>query len=121
VKNAENVPVSAEKCPAFTCAADKTTLQPGAKRQKTLRDRYHLTAAESGSQSAQARRAFTRTNVEGDNTMKTGSTAVEAGLYVSECCLYETTFVEDQTFTRCPKCSALTVWEMAEKPLIQAA
>ena len=46
--------------------------------------------------------------------MKTGTDALEAGLYVSECCGVETDFAENQTFTRCPACSALTIWEMVE-------
>jgi hypothetical protein len=43
--------------------------------------------------------------------MKTGSTANKAGLYMSECCLKEMRFTKFQTFTRCPKCSSLTIWE----------
>jgi hypothetical protein len=46
--------------------------------------------------------------------MKTGTDAQEAGMYVSECCGVETDFAEQQTFTRCPTCSGLTIWEMLE-------
>ena len=53
-------------------------------------------------------------NPGGDKTMKTGTDAQERGLYVSECCDYETEFNEDQTFTRCPHCSGLTTWEMVD-------
>jgi len=49
--------------------------------------------------------------------MKTGSDAITSGHYVSECCLYETAFAERQTFTRCPKCNALTVWEISKEDL----
>jgi hypothetical protein len=53
--------------------------------------------------------------------MKTGNSAAHDGQYVSECCLFETTFTKDQTFTRCPKCSGLTVWEPAEDDISFAA
>jgi len=53
--------------------------------------------------------------------MKTGSSAAHDGQYVSECCLFETTFTKGQTFTRCPKCSVLTVWEKAEDDITRAA
>lgn len=43
--------------------------------------------------------------------MKTGTDASQAGVYVSQCCDYETTFTKGQTFTRCPKCSGLTKWK----------
>jgi hypothetical protein len=46
--------------------------------------------------------------------MNTGTDAEQPGVYVSQCCDYETTFSEGQTFTRCPKCSALTTWEIGE-------
>jgi hypothetical protein len=46
--------------------------------------------------------------------MKTGTNAQAAGMYVSECCGVETDFAEQQTFTRCPTCSGLTIWEMLE-------
>ena len=46
--------------------------------------------------------------------MKTGTDAKQAGVYLSECCEYETAFVKDQTFTRCPRCSSLTRWELVE-------
>jgi hypothetical protein len=49
-----------------------------------------------------------------EGKMKTGSDAQQSTLYVSECCNYEMEFLEDQTFTRCPKCSALTMWESVD-------
>lgn len=42
--------------------------------------------------------------------MKTGSDVVRNGLYASECCLVEAGLIKNQTFPRCPKCLALTVW-----------
>jgi anaerobic ribonucleoside-triphosphate reductase len=53
--------------------------------------------------------------------MKTGTDAKETGMYSSECCDYEVEFSEQQTFTRCPKCNALTSWEMVEMDLLRAA
>ncbi len=53
--------------------------------------------------------------------MKTGNTANHQGLYSSECCDFEVTFERGQTLTRCPKCSALTVWDLAEEPAKKAA
>jgi len=46
--------------------------------------------------------------------MKTGTDANERGTYSSECCDYEVEFSQDQTFTRCPKCSRLTIWELVD-------
>jgi hypothetical protein len=51
--------------------------------------------------------------------MKTGTDVTEAGMYVSECCLEEAQFAEDQTFTRCPRCNGLTAWEMVEEEIRQ--
>jgi hypothetical protein len=53
--------------------------------------------------------------------MKTGTDAQQAGVYSSECCEYESAFVKDQTFTRCPRCSSLTRWELVETDLSLAA
>ena len=47
--------------------------------------------------------------------MKTGNSADLEGMYVSECCSFEKTFVEDETFTRCPRCSSLTIWELQDE------
>lgn len=47
--------------------------------------------------------------------MKTGNEANRKGLYSSECCDYEVVFERGQTLTRCPKCSSLTVWDLAEE------
>jgi hypothetical protein len=53
--------------------------------------------------------------------MKTGTEAQEAGVYLSECCESESTFVEGQTFTRCPRCSSLTRWALLESDSSLAA
>ena len=53
--------------------------------------------------------------------MKTGTDADVPGLYISECCDHEASFVTDQTFTRCVKCSGLTTWERLESDLPMAA
>jgi hypothetical protein len=47
--------------------------------------------------------------------MKTGRDANRSGLYISECCLKEVSFMKGQMFSRCPRCSALTVWESVEQ------
>ena len=54
-------------------------------------------------------------------TMKTGTDAKERGTYLSECCDYEAEFSADQTFTRCPKCSSLTTWELVDMDWPMAA
>jgi hypothetical protein len=46
--------------------------------------------------------------------MKTGTDVVETGVYSSECCNVEISFSQEQTFTRCPRCSSLTRWELVE-------
>ena len=46
--------------------------------------------------------------------MKTGTLAKYSGLYQNECCELEVEFNANQTFTRCPKCEALTFWETVE-------
>jgi hypothetical protein len=48
--------------------------------------------------------------------MKTGRDATQPGLYISECCLSEVTYEKGQMFARCPRCSALTIWEFV-KPM----
>jgi len=45
---------------------------------------------------------------------RTGDSAKEFGLYVSECCGVEMPFGEGDTFCRCPTCAAPCEWEMAE-------
>jgi len=49
--------------------------------------------------------------------MKTGQDVSRSGLYVSECCLSAVALVKDQTFPRCPRCSALTLWEFTKPRL----
>jgi len=56
-----------------------------------------------------------------ERKMKTGIDAKEGGTYVSECCDYEVEFSVDQTFTRCPKCSGLTTWELVDVDWLMAA
>jgi hypothetical protein len=34
---------------------------------------------------------------------------------ISECCLKEAAFLKGQMFSRCPRCSALTVWEFISR------
>jgi hypothetical protein len=46
--------------------------------------------------------------------MKTGRDAIRLGSYISECCLQELHFVEGQMLPRCPRCNALTIWELGE-------
>jgi hypothetical protein len=53
--------------------------------------------------------------------MKTGSAAPDNGNYVSECCFHQTPFDKNQTLTRCPACSALTIWEFAGEEAANAA
>lgn len=47
--------------------------------------------------------------------MKTGETVTELGLYVTECCSDELTFDVGDTFSRCPKCQALCLWEFQDE------
>jgi hypothetical protein len=42
---------------------------------------------------------------------KTTETVREHGLYVTECCNVEVTLKKGRTFTRCPECERLTLWE----------
>jgi hypothetical protein len=42
--------------------------------------------------------------------MKTGKDVTQNGVYHSECCLLEQQLHKQQSFPRCPKCLALTVW-----------
>lgn len=44
--------------------------------------------------------------------MKTGQTVDELGLYSSECCSAELIFNIGDTFSRCPQCQHLCVWEL---------
>jgi hypothetical protein len=43
--------------------------------------------------------------------MKTGQTVDELGLYSTDCCSTELMFDVDDTFSRCPKCLHLCLWE----------
>ena len=56
-----------------------------------------------------------------EDEMKTGTDVYETGVYSSECCECETAFLEEQTFTRCPRCSSLTRWELVDIDLSLAA
>jgi hypothetical protein len=42
---------------------------------------------------------------------RTGETAEQLGLYSSECCNVELIFDSGDTFTRCPRCLGLCVWD----------
>jgi hypothetical protein len=43
--------------------------------------------------------------------MKTGQTVDELGLYSTECCSTELIFDVGDTFSRCPQCQHLCLWE----------
>jgi hypothetical protein len=50
---------------------------------------------------------------------RTGQDVIEPGLYASECCLRETFFDVNESFTRCPRCERLCEWELVDLlPLI---
>ena len=66
-------------------------------------------------------RTSSRTTSNGGRSMKTGLDVIDEGLYVSECCSHLRRFAKDQTFTRCPKSSALTVWEVVEEDEVPQA
>ena len=46
--------------------------------------------------------------------MKTGEETLELGLYTSDCCSAELVFEKDDTFSRCPRCRSLCIWEIDE-------
>lgn len=46
--------------------------------------------------------------------MKTGENVFETGLYASDCCLQEILFEAGDSFSRCPRCANLSVWETVE-------
>ena len=61
--------------------------------------------------------------------MKTGRDANQPGQYSSECCLVEIRVMKGQMLPRCPRCYALTVWDLMKgnrdnrgdaKPLLSA-
>jgi hypothetical protein len=47
--------------------------------------------------------------------MKTTETVQELGLYSSECCGVEATFDSGDTFSRCPRCQQLCIWELEDE------
>jgi hypothetical protein len=47
--------------------------------------------------------------------MKSSETVIERGLYSSDCCDKEQIFDVDDTFTRCPRCMGLCVWDLCEQ------
>jgi hypothetical protein len=53
--------------------------------------------------------------------MKTGQDVIQTGLYASECCGEEVMLEKDASFPRCMKCQSLSVWELVDIPLEQAA
>jgi hypothetical protein len=46
--------------------------------------------------------------------VKTGQDVHELGLYSSDCCLQETLFDKDDSFSRCPRCLRLCEWELVD-------
>jgi hypothetical protein len=46
--------------------------------------------------------------------MRTGEDTLELGLYASACCGSELVFDKDDCFCRCPRCQALTDWEIVD-------
>jgi len=46
--------------------------------------------------------------------MKTGKDVNKFGLYISDCCALEVPFNSGDVFSRCPRCSSLCDWEMAD-------
>ena len=59
--------------------------------------------------------------IDTEAIVKTVNEANRKGLYSSECCDCEVVFERGQTLTRCPKCSSLTVWDLAEEATKKAA
>jgi hypothetical protein len=47
--------------------------------------------------------------------MRTGNSVTELGLYASDCCSAELIFDTGDTFTRCPECNRLCIWELEEE------
>jgi len=47
--------------------------------------------------------------------MKTGETVTDLALYDSDCCSAELIFDAGDTFSRCPQCLHLCVWELEEE------
>ena len=47
--------------------------------------------------------------------MKTGQTVEALGLYSSECCNEELIFAIGDSFSRCPQCQHLCVWELEDE------
>ena len=47
--------------------------------------------------------------------MKTGRDANQPGQYNSECCHAEIRVIKGQMFPRCPRCKALTVWDLMKR------
>ena len=46
--------------------------------------------------------------------MKTGQDVRGLGLYASDCCLQELLFDQNDSFSRCPRCSRLCEWELVD-------
>jgi hypothetical protein len=46
--------------------------------------------------------------------MKTSEDVLEQGLYASQCCGHEQAFNNQEVFQRCPACSDLCVWVLAD-------
>jgi hypothetical protein len=50
-----------------------------------------------------------------EGKMKTGRDANQPGQYSSECCLVEIRVMKGQMLPRCPRCNALTVWDLMKR------
>ena len=50
-----------------------------------------------------------------ENHMKTSEDVFVLGLYSNDCCNEELIFDLGDTFRRCPRCSGLCRWELAER------
>ena len=49
--------------------------------------------------------------------MRTGQNVHQLGLYTSACCNSEGLFLRDDNLSRCPQCSQLCFWHLAEPVL----
>ena len=47
--------------------------------------------------------------------MRTSETVTDLGLYITKCCGQELIFDAGDTFQRCPKCHALSDWELEDE------
>jgi hypothetical protein len=50
--------------------------------------------------------------------MRTSQDAPQSGIYATECCSVEATFLQNDTLTRCPRCEALCNWDFVESTVL---